>query len=99
MYAFGIGVLINCINVCMYVCMYVGLLTWEGTPCVRYMTKHSAFLSSLVPHKFARDMVAEIKQSYFSQQVMIGVHCTTTNAYFLCMRIGMYERMYACILH
>ena len=82
MYAFGIGVLIHCIYVCMYVCMYVGLLTGEGTPCVRYMTKHSAFLSSLVPHKFARDMVAEIKQSYFSQQVMIGVHCTTTNAFF-----------------
>eukprot|EP01036_Dinobryon_divergens_P029620 gene29620-38743_t len=33
------------------------------------MTKHSAFLSSLVPNEFSREMVAEIKQRYFAQQI------------------------------
>ena len=54
---------------------YDGVITTSSTPCIKYIVKHSEFLSSLVPLVFIRDVVKEVKEKYFSKSIMVGIHC------------------------
>jgi len=61
-------------QVAVLVTDYVGVTIQEGMGCRPYLFKHSEFLRSLVPNDNIREIVDSVKQSYFSDRMMIGVH-------------------------
>ena len=53
---------------------YIGLTIFEGLSCQSYTFKHSEILRALVPNDNLMAVVGEVKNNYFSDRVMIGVH-------------------------
>jgi hypothetical protein len=61
---------------------YDGVVTLENTPCQYYLTKRSKFLQSLEPVDEIKDIVDQIKNNYFKNRLMIGVHFRTHDSRF-----------------
>jgi len=53
---------------------YIGLTIFEGLGCQSYTFKHSEILRALVPNDNLMGFVKEVKNNYFSDRMMIGVH-------------------------
>ena len=53
---------------------YDGVLILQGVKCQQYLMMRSEFYTSLIPIKDARDIVTSVKEQYFQNQVMIGIH-------------------------
>ena len=53
---------------------YDGVLALDGVKCQQYFYGRSRFYQSLVPVKYVRDAISEIRDTYFYNRIMIGVH-------------------------
>ena len=53
---------------------YDGVLTLDGVKCQQYFHARGSFYQSLVPVKSVRDMVSELRDNYFLNKIMVGVH-------------------------
>jgi hypothetical protein len=53
---------------------YDGLVTSSNTQCQQYMTMHSRFLRSLVPNPSIREYVINLRERFFDDGLMVGVH-------------------------
>lgn len=53
---------------------YDGAISLYNTKCQHYLTMKSRFLSSLIPVVAVRNIVNNIKEKYFRNKIMIGVH-------------------------
>lgn len=51
-----------------------GILALDGVSCVQYSKLHSAFLSQLRPIQRLEGLRREVREIFFSRQIMVGVH-------------------------
>ena len=49
-------------------------MTLDGVKCQQYFNARGSFYKSLVPIKSVRDMVSELRENYFLNKIMVGVH-------------------------
>ncbi len=69
-------------NIDILLTYYDGVITLENLPCQYYMTKHSNFLSSLIPTNDINKVVQNILSTYFFNKIMIGIHIRVHNDLF-----------------
>jgi hypothetical protein len=53
---------------------YDGVIVLDGTRCQQYLSMRSQFYKSLVPIADAREVVKQVRDQYFGDRLMVGVH-------------------------